>query len=748
MTSAQLRLFAVSSLLALFTSCTTPQQREANFLKSGQQFLDKKDYARAALAYQNAAKLNPKNAGAYYGVGQAYLGSKEIARALGAFSKALEADPNHGPTQMKLAGMLSVSGREDMVAESAKQARNLLARSPGNVDALNILAFAESQLGRDGEAEKALRESLEGAPGNLNALLTLALLRIDSGDLGGAERILRTAVEKWPKSAVAWTALAQIATKLNKAADSEDALRRAVGLDPTFAPALLALASMELRSGQTEKAGETYARIAALPDGQWRTAHASFLLSHGRSAEGIRALDHLARAEPGERSYRSLLVAAYAEAGRIEDARKALGAALGANPKDAEALVQQAALDLREGHVERAAEPLTRVMGFAPEMAASHYLMAHVHRARGAEKLDRNELGVAIEKDPFFLAARLELAASRLDKRTARSALDILDAAPGRQKESLPVQVMRNWALVSLEDWGGVEKSTTALLARGSHPDVLIQSALARMHRSDFSGARPRIDAALREAPGDLRAVNTLLGWYTLQGRAGEGVGQVSAYAAAHANIAPLQTYLGELLLRNQRAAEARAAFETARRLDPGDSAARLNLARLDLLENQTGRARQTLEGLLVDRSSNVVARLLLAQADVSDRQYEEAVAAYREILKTDPENVTALNNAAAILSEHLDRPEEALPYASRAVELAPDDPNAQDTLGWVYYTKNLPAAALPHLEAAAAAKKTARNQYRLALLHRRLGNPKRSVEYLTAALKLDPKIAAEEPAQ
>ncbi len=48
------------------------------------------------------------------------------------------------------------------------------------------------------------------------------------------------------------------------------------------------------------------------------------------------------------------------------------------------------------------------------------------------------------------------------------------------------------------------------------------------------------------------------------------------------------------------------------------------------------------------------------------------------------PEDVELLNNAAYMLAKDLKKPEEALELAQRAAKLAPNDPNAQDTLGCV----------------------------------------------------------------
>ena len=69
-----------------------------------------------------------------------------------------------------------------------------------------------------------------------------------------------------------------------------------------------------------------------------------------------------------------------------------------------------------------------------------------------------------------------------------------------------------------------------------------------------------------------------------------------------------------------------------------------------------------------------------LAARDLAARRYESAATRYRVALQRMPDNPLLLNNLAWVTNE-LGRPE-ALEYAERAYDLAPDDPAIMDTLG------------------------------------------------------------------
>jgi Flp pilus assembly protein TadD/Zn-dependent protease with chaperone function len=76
-----------------------------------------------------------------------------------------------------------------------------------------------------------------------------------------------------------------------------------------------------------------------------------------------------------------------------------------------------------------------------------------------------------------------------------------------------------------------------------------------------------------------------------------------------------------------------------------------------------------------------VVSTLALVQDHAG--MHDQAAQSYRDVLILNPNNPVALNNYAFLLSES--DLEAALSYAHRAVHLMPNEPNTQDTLGWVY---------------------------------------------------------------
>jgi tetratricopeptide (TPR) repeat protein len=117
-----------------------------------------------------------------------------------------------------------------------------------------------------------------------------------------------------------------------------------------------------------------------------------------------------------------------------------------------------------------------------------------------------------------------------------------------------------------------------------------------------------------------------------------------------------------------------------------------------------------------------------------------EAKQKYDEVLAIDPRSLIAANNLAYIYAQANENLDRALSLAQTAVEQAPDSPDVRDTLGWVYYKKQLPDLAIRAFEESLA--KNPDNpifHYHLGLAAAKQGNLARARRSYQEALKLKP---------
>ena len=744
--SRKIRLWALSAVIAagVSTGCSTsPQVKEAKYLKRGQSLLAKKDFPRALLEFRNAARAMPKDAEPYYQMGLALLAGGNAGSAVAAFRKATELNPKHAGAQLKLAELMTASRNKDLIEKAADRLRGILAVSPDNTEANDTLALAEWQLGQTDDAARRLEETLQKLPSHLEASVSLARLKLSQKDTNGAEDVLKKAVASAPQSSLAELALGQFYLLLQAPEKAEPEVRKAIQLDERNGSALMALASIQTGRNRLDEAEQTYRQLAALPGKEYKPLHALFLYWKGQRDGALAEFENLAKEDPNDRMARSRLLAAYVDLGKMSEAQNLLAAALKRNAKDTDALFQRSVLSLRAGTTAEAEKDLQQVLHFQPNFAEAHRALAGVYKAEGRVRNERQELNEALRLNPGMLSARLALARNFRNASEAKSAVQLLDQAPQAQKGMLGVLVERNWALLATGDTKELRSGLNQALQVARVPELVLQDGILRMTEKDYPGARADAEEVLRQNPEEVRAARLVADSFVAQKQPAKATEQLTKIATARPKSALLWNLLGQWYLSNDNLTEARKAFESAKSADGKFVAADLALAELDHRENRTDAVRQRLTAIVAADPKNVSALLLWATLEEETGNRAGSITRYRSVLGVDSSNLFALNNLAYMLAR--ERPDEALKFAQQAAEIAPDAPFAQDTLGWVYYHKGLYRMAVNYLKAAVAKEPTPRRQYHLAMCYLKSGDQNLGEKTMQAALRQDPDLARKE---
>jgi tetratricopeptide (TPR) repeat protein len=737
-------IFLLVGVLAVTGCRRTPEAKMAKFLAEGEKQLEKKDYPRAILQFRNAVQAKPKEAEPYYQLGRAYLASGDLKRAAQSFDRTIKLNPKRTDAQLKLAEILSTRPEKQNVVDAEKYATQVLSASPDNVDALNTLALTEWKLGKPEDAEQHLQQALQKFPASLLTSVNLARLKLIQKDLKGAEEVLKQAVAHAPKSPEPAAALGQLYIGLRRFPEAEQQFRAALVINPKYGPALRNLGALQMRAGQIGPAEQTYKQLSAMHEKEYKPLYALYLFNAGRHAEAIAEFQRLVKDDPADRNMRTLLVQAYLKENRVAEAEKVLDDALRKNSKDVDALLQRSRIYLASGKYTEAQADLTQVLGIrrdSPEAAEAHHLLSKVHQARGDAANRQQELTEALRVDSKYLAARLELAQVLIATNAAKSALNLLNETPENQKKSPQVVIQRNWALLDAGDVAELRTEIDRVLAVARVPEVLLQDAALKFKQKDFAGARAPLEEVLKGNPGDLRALRPLMGSYAEQKQPAAGVQKVKEYAAQVPKSAPVQLFLGGVLLGSGDGAGARKAFEAAKAAAAGYYPADLALAQLDIAEGKGDTARKSLSALIERKAGTVAAHKLLAELDAKAGNQDAAIEHYRRVLEIDPRNAGSLNNLAYLLAEKTGQTDEALKYAEQAKEIAPASSEVDDTLGWVYYRKGNYPTAVKYLETATANSSAAVRKYHLAMAYVKAGDLKQGQQTLEAALNIDSKL-------
>jgi tetratricopeptide (TPR) repeat protein len=126
-----------------------------------------------------------------------------------------------------------------------------------------------------------------------------------------------------------------------------------------------------------------------------------------------------------------------------------------------------------------------------------------------------------------------------------------------------------------------------------------------------------------------------------------------------------------------------------------------------------------------------------------TQKNVPEAKKRYNQILKANPRAAVAANNLAWIYAEEGQELDLALKLAQSAAEQFPDRPEVQDTLGWVYYRKELPSLAIrPFEHSIENDPDNPMYHYHLALAYAKSGDVQQARRAVEKALTLKPDFA------
>jgi tetratricopeptide (TPR) repeat protein len=740
----QYRFTAILCLLIVMAACSTsPQSREARFLKRGDALFAKKEYARAVIEFRNAAAAVPTDAEPHYRMGLSYMAAGEEMNAARAFQKAITLNPKHAGAQLKAAEMMASSRDQQVVAEAASRLRSLFGPSPDDPTVIETLALTEWKLGKPEEASKLLEGALQRFPTDLKSSVMLARVELAKNDSSGAEEVLRKAVVAAPHSPDAALALGNFYALTHKPEKAEPSLRKALLLDPKNGPALMSLGGLLTASKRLDEAEKIYKQVSGLSEAAYKPVHAMFLYQTGKTDAAIAEFEALANSDKNDRAARGRLLGAYFALGKTADADNLLRAALKRNPKDTDALLHRAEMRLRWGQMTEAEKDLTQVLHFEPNSAVAHFAMASVLQAQGQENNRRQELRKALSLNSGILPARLALANSLLVAKQPQAALGAIDEAPQSDKSDLRWILARNWVLLALGNTQDAKAGIDQALQQGKPPQAVFQQGVLRLIHRDYAGARDLMDELLKLDGTDLTVLDMLMQTYVDQNNTESGVKRLAAIASAQPKAAALQQMLGQWYVKSGNYASARKAFEAAKMADAHFLSADLQLTDLDLREHHNDSARQRLDPILAADPRNVTALLLLARTEYESGNRAAEIDAYRKAVALDQTNALALNNLAYELAAN--SPDEALKFAQQAAEMAPDNPNIQDTLGWIYYRKGIYSMAVRYLKTAVDRESNPRRQFHLGMGYLKTGEQTTGQKMVREALLKDPNLARTE---
>ena len=405
----------------------------------------------------------------------------------------------------------------------------------------------------------------------------------------------------------------------------------------------------------------------------------------------------------------------------LDGARAAFEEAVRLDPKAVSAKVDLARVLALQGHSDEAIDQLQAMMTADPANAAA--LTALVNLQLAARHPDKAVAAAeaahqAAPNDPGITAGLAQL---YMQTGQAQKTLDLLDqsakpgdgsgsgsgagsAAANAQRDDALLAV-RAQAQLAMGQRGEAEKTLRTVLDQ--MPDnVVLRRQIAELMVADkkYDDARALLSAGLARHPGDPVLLSALVALARQEGGPAAALTRVEELARDPANTVTAGALKGDLLMSENRFADAAAAYQAVQAAlpkdDPQAQSLQIRTAQAVTRGGDSAKGAAMLRDWIAAHPASTEAALALASLDITANRLPAARTRLEEVLATQPNNPTALNNLAWISQQQGDLAQ-ARALAARAYLLGPA-PQTADTLGWIVLAQGHAADALALLREAA----------------------------------------------
>ena len=733
---------ALIAACLLTISCSSPEEQKQRHFAQGNAYAAEKRDDFAVIEYANAVRIDPKFGEARLKLAETYERMNNIQAAFPEYIRAADALPNNRDVQIKATELLLLARRFE---DAKARATTLLQRNPKDVEALLLRASALAALKDPAGALAEIEDAMKVQPDESRTFLSLGTVKMQTGDAREAEAAFKQAIALKP-STQAHLAYANFLWSAGRPNEAEHEIKAAISLEPRSLLAnrmLAALYNATNRRDEAEQPLKVVADVSKSADAKFDLAQ--HYLNTQRTDEATKILTQLASAAATSARAETALATIEYDNGRTQEAHVRLDKVLTRVPNDVVALATKAQWLAKENNLDAALERAKAAVAADPRSTAAQYVLGLVHSLRSEVPDAMDAYKKVLELNPRFVAAQLELARlSRLtgDKEAAlRYAEGATQAAP--DSGLARIEVVRS--LIAQGQLSRAEDELGQLL-RGAPNVAAVHALNGALHalRNDEPAARASYNRALELAPGNIEAVGGLIALDLKKKQFDPAIKRLDAELAKQPDRTDLLTLAARVYDEAGQADRAEQALRRAITVNPRFLTGYALLAERYVKQGRLDDARVEFERIVKRDPRLVGPRTMVGMILEVQGKRDEAKRSYAATVADLGVAPIAANNLAFMYAEDGTNLDAALQLASAAKKEMPDSPEINDTLGWVYYKKDLPSQAVGLLEE--SVKKMPDNAdilYHLGMTYAKLGDKGKSRDALERALKLNPKMAS-----
>lgn len=701
--------------------------------------------------------------------------NKDIAGAAAIVTSVLAANPKNHDALLLSGALAAVSGQPD---DALSNFRKAIEAKP---DFIGAHVAAINQLLQQQKLEDAVKQfdALKKlAPKHPQTLFLDAQITYQRKDYKAARELAQQLIKFAPNNPLALQLAGAIEYQLQSYVQAETYLVKALQAAPQLPLARRILVASYLRAGQPAKALNALQPVLGQID-----QDAALLSLAGeaylQNGDAGKAADHFAKAsklDPNDAAKRTSLALAQMAQGQVEAAFNQLEQ-IATTDKGTSADLALIAAHLRGNQVDKALKAIDALEKKQPDNPATFNLRARTLLAKKDTPGARAAFDKALSLNPTFFPAAASLAALDLAEKKPDDARKRFESV--LTKDPKNIQAMLALAELRANNGGSVDevsgliaKAVTANPTEMAPRLALIQYWLQQKDNKKALTAANDAVAAFPEKPEVLDAL----------GRVQQITGDLNQALSTYGKLAGLQPLspmpllrLAEIHVANKAKDEASKSLKKALEIKPDLIEAQRGLILLALDAKRTNEAIAIAREVQKQRPKEAVGQALEGDIHSSQKNWNEAIGAYRNALKTTPTTELAVKIHTAILASgntaeadkfaaswSKDHPKDvafrmhqgdlatarkdfsaATQHYNSALALQPNNALVLNNLAWVLGEQKQAKA----LEYAEKANQLAPNQPAfidtLAVLLAAKGDSAKAIELLRKALTLAPQAAA-----
>jgi len=674
-----------------------PSNPEALLLK-GSLLSIQGDTTGAIVEYQKALTANPAYLAAHSALITSFLLQDKLSDAANQLDALKKVAPKH-PQTIYFEAQINYQRKEFKAANESAQL--LLRISPNNPMALQLAGAIAYQLHTYLQAEAYLAKALQITPGLTVARRLLIASHLRAGQTDKALDTLQPVLANIDKDSELLTLAGEAYLQHGEPNKAAEYLAKASKLEPDSAAKKTSLALAHMAQGNSIHALQELEQISVSDKGI--TADLALIAAYLRSNQldkALKAIEGVEKKQPDNPATYNLRARALLAKNDIAGARRSFEKALSINPTFFPAVSSLARLDLIDKKPDDARKRFETLLAIDPKNTQSLLALAELKVANGGTAA---EVTAAIEKaisaGPSEIGPRLTLIQYYLKNKDIKKAL----GAANEAASSIPDKPEILEALGRTQQLSG--DFNQAQITFGKLSSLQPTSPLPLLHLAEVQFANKNKDEGIKSlkkvleiSPDSLDAQRALI-LVAMDNKNPSSALEIARTIQKQRTKEAVGYLLeSDIHASNKAWPEAISALRNGLRQIPATELA-IKLHTFQRASGNLADADQFSISWLKDRPKDVGFRMYMGDLANSQKNYTQAVSHYHSALSLQPNNALILNNLA--WSSGQIKAPEALEYAEKANQLAPNQPAFMDTLAMLLAEKGESSKAIELLRKA-----------------------------------------------